>query len=966
MIEMPLIEEKQEAPAGAGASAPGRGAPAPHLRERDRSGRMAPARYARTIALTAAGLASLELISATVIHIPNTGTIGMAVIAWAAWSCGLAAGLTGSAMVLALALYHASMAAGSGGMTVASAAGLVGIALAGPAISLLARARPNRGGGGAAFGAQRPNATWVEEIVHDANVILWEGDAESMEFTFVSDQAERLLGYPVERWLGSIDFWVGLIHEDDRGRVLDACREATAGRLDHEIEYRMTAADGRVIWVRESVRFGNDTDRGSGKLHGAMMDVTHQKHEEVVRMAQRRVLEQVASGDALTEVLDSLARAIEQQIAGSRCLVTTLCPGEESLEIVSAPSILFEDGGAVTGTRVRERQGSCGSAVYRRERVISEDIQSDPQWEGCTEFARSIGARAAWSQPVFGSGNEALGTFCVLKFLPSAPSAEETGVMESAASLAGIAIERERTEREMRQSLSLLKATLDSTTDGILVVDPKGKIVSHNQRFLDLWRIPREVAEARDDDQALAFVLDQLEDAPAFLDRVRLLYAHPKDESFDLIRFKDGRVFERYSRPQMVGEICVGRVWSFRDITERTRAEGQLRDRENQLRHAQKMEAVGRLAGGIAHDFNNLLTAITGYSDLALRALSENDPVCARLREIRKASESATVLTRQLLAFSRKQVLQLQLLDINQVVCETTSLLQRTIGEDIELIIEAGGNLGPVRGDRGQLEQVLVNLAVNARDAMPDGGKLIIETAKTYLDDPYVRSHPGVAAGHYVIISVSDTGVGMDQETRSHIFEPFFTTKAVGRGTGLGLATVYGIVKQSGGNIWVYSEPERGSTFKIYLPMVKEHDATGRDATGPVEIPPGSGTILLVEDDDSVRGLVTVILEDCGYRVVEACNGADGLEAFRSSTIPIDLIVTDVVMPVMSGKEMAGRILASQPETKILFISGYTQIAVKHHGLLESGSNFLQKPFSPKDLATKVRMMLEAPERAAS
>lgn len=379
---------------------------------------------------------------------------------------------------------------------------------------------------------------------------------------------------------------------------------------------------------------------------------------------------------------------------------------------------------------------------------------------------------------------------------------------------------------------------------------------------------------------------------------------------------------------------------------------------ETQLRQAQKMEAVGRLAGGVAHDFNNLLMVIKGHSELLLERTTPEHPDYRKVEQIKKAADRAAGLTRQLLAFSRMQVMQPRAMDLNATVIEMGKMLPRLIGEDIELAILTKPDLGSVKADAGQMEQILLNLAVNARDAMPGGGKLLMETSNVALDEHYARTHPPLMPGRYVMLAVSDTGTGMDEATKAHIFEPFFTTKEKGKGTGLGLATVYGVVKQSGGYIWVYSEKGKGTTFKIYLPRVDELAEVDRDKRRREELPRGAGTVLLAEDEKEVRALAREFLELSGYTVIEAKDGAEAIHLAKMHAGAIDLLLTDMVMPGMSGRELAAALVVTRPQMKIIFMSGYTEYAVQRHEGNELASIFLQKPFTRALLASSVHKAL--------
>ena len=382
---------------------------------------------------------------------------------------------------------------------------------------------------------------------------------------------------------------------------------------------------------------------------------------------------------------------------------------------------------------------------------------------------------------------------------------------------------------------------------------------------------------------------------------------------------------------------------------------------EDQLRHAQRMEAIGRLAGGVAHDFNNLLAAILGHGELMISELPETSPLRRNAEEIQKAGVRGALLTRQLLAFSRKEVLSPAVHDLNALVLGMEEMLGRLIGEDIEFVAVPTTRPARVKADRGQLEQIIMNLAINARDAMPDGGRLSIEVDHVVVDEAYQRQHARVQPGHYCVLAVSDSGCGMDEETLSHVFEPFYTTKEQGKGTGLGLSTVYGVVEQSGGHVWVYSEPDIGTTFKVYLPETTELSASTDEQAG-VPLLRGAETVLLVEDEDTVRAVAREVLETNGYDVLEASNGVDALRVAAAHNGSIHLLVSDVVMPQMGGGELSKRLTDMRPGIRMLFISGYTDDAVVRHGVRERGTAFLQKPFSLDAFARKVREVLDAPQ----
>lgn len=518
-------------------------------------------------------------------------------------------------------------------------------------------------------------------------------------------------------------------------------------------------------------------------------------------------------------------------------------------------------------------------------------------------------------------------------------------------------LERKQARDAVREREELVQMLLDSTAEAIYGVDLNGHCMLANPTCARLlgYADPEQL-QGRN---MHALIHHHHADGRPYPEEecpiVRSLHArqgtHVKDEVFWRA---DGSSFdaEYWSYPMWRGEELIGAVVTFLDISHE-------KSLEEQLRQAQKMEAIGQLAGGVAHDFNNLLTIITGYSDLLLELTPPDNPDRELLEEIRKAGERSASLTRQLLAFSRKQVLAPKVLDLNNVVRDTEKMLRRVIGEDIHLTTVLHPQLGSVKADPGHIEQVLLNLAVNARDAMPQGGNLTIETDNVVLGEDYARSHVDVRPGEYVMLAVTDTGIGMTEEVKRRLFEPFFTTKETGKGTGLGLAVVHGIVKQSDGSIDVHSAPGVGTAFKIYLPRVEQVAPDGKGMAGLSSAPRGTETLLLVEDEDAVRALSRFTLQQCGYTVLEASQGEEAIRVARDHPETIHLLVTDVVMPGIGGRVLADQLLSLHPEMKVLYLSGYTDDAVVRHGILHEEVNFLQKPFSPNALAHQVRAVLE-------
>jgi two-component system cell cycle sensor histidine kinase/response regulator CckA len=523
--------------------------------------------------------------------------------------------------------------------------------------------------------------------------------------------------------------------------------------------------------------------------------------------------------------------------------------------------------------------------------------------------------------------------------------------------------ERKHAEQQARNEELKFRRLVETSHEGICILDEQDRLLFANRRLEAMFgyepheMIGKSAVELMGDVRPPA-----VEDSPARPQQRPEGLGGIGESGEYRLRRKDGtELWALRTADPIVGEDGAreGTFAMLMDITERKRAEEALRRSEEQLRQSQKLEALGSLAGGVAHDFNNLLSIVLSYSEMLASDLKEGDPMRADLAEIRGAGLRAVDLTRQLLAFSRQQVLQPKIVNLNDIVSDMERMLKRLLGEDVVLSSNGATALPEILVDPGQMEQIIMNLAVNARDAMPCGGKLTIEASEVFLDDAHAAEHVGVKPGPHVMLVVSDTGIGVNKETQARMFEPFFTTKVVGKGTGLGLATVFGIVRQSGGTIWVDSEPGQGTTFRVYFPTADR--ALLARAPMPVPVPRtlrGSETILLVEDEQSVRALTQTILRKYGYNVLEAQSGGDALLLCEQHDATIDLLLTDVVMPRMSGRQLAERLLAVRPAMKVLYMSGYTDDAVMRHGIFESTVAFVQKPITPEALARKVRESL--------
>lgn len=677
----------------------------------------------------------------------------------------------------------------------------------------------------------------INNIVSSVPGIVWEAwggpDTAMPRTDFVSDYVKTLLGYSVEEWLSTPNFWLSIVHPDDRELAAQTAAAYFSKGEKGTMQFRWVSKSGQAVWVESNFAvIKDDEDRPVG-LRGVTIDITERKQAENLQL--RRAANAALRADisaALAEsdgsfqsMLENCSKAMVQHLDAAFALIWTLNEEENVLELQASAGMYAHKSGPYA--RVPVGVFKIGLVAREQQPHISNDLMNDPDARD-KEWIRCEGMIAFAGYPLI----------------------------------------------------------IENRLMGVMAIFARHRL-------------------AEDTIDALASVADVI------------------SQGIDRKRTKEA-----------------------------------LRQSEERLRQSQKLESIGQLAGGIAHDFNNLLTAITGYSELSLRKLRSDDPLRRNLEEIKKAGDRAAALTRQLLAFSRKQVLQPKILDLNSVVLDFEKMLQRLIGEDIELRTVLEPEIGSLKADPGQIEQVIMNLVVNARDAMPQGGKLTIETKNVFLDENYARQRAVVIPGSYIMLAVSDTGTGIDQETQKRIFEPFFTTKAMDQGTGLGLATVYGIIKQSGGYIWVYSEMGQGSSFKIYLPRVDDDMPDCKRSDDEQKTVQGTETILLAEDEEVVRMFTRELLESYGYRVLEAANGGAALSICERHRERIDLLITDVIMPEMSGRDLAENVSRLRPEVKVLYMSGYTDDAIVNHGVLDEGINFIQKPFAPDTFGQAVKRVL--------
>jgi PAS domain S-box-containing protein len=814
-------------------------------------------------------------------------------------------------------------------------------------------------------------------VVQATRHVAWDWNLVSNRVVW-GEALESLLGHSPAGSVTTADWWYEHIHAEDRERVVAGIRGALdRGERAWNQEYRFRRGDG--TYARVTARGHVVTDRSGEPVRvvGALADVSREREVEAELRAdiaerrraeslaagQSRLLERIATGEELGSVLEAIVRFAEEHGDGAVSLMT-LEQGGDQLWLAAAPSLPPEVAIGVRQVPVGPAQGSCGTAAYRGTPVIVRDIATDPLWDHPgREVVLAGGLRACWSVPVLSTSGTVLGTFATYYREPREPSAEEVRTMGIASHLAGIAIERSRNVEAVAQSTRLLQQVLETLPVGVWVVGPSGRIIYGNAAGQQLWGGVRYVGIDGFDqfkgwwlDSGREIRPDEWAGARAVRDGEISLNELIRIQGFD----GSEHVILNSAVPIMgAGGSIEGAIVLNQDVTEQRAAEEALRRSEEQLRQAQKMEAVGQLAGGIAHDFNNLLTAILSYCELLLEEIRQGDPIRGDIEQIRQAGQRAAGLTRQLLAFSRRQVLQPKVLTLNTVVESTEGMLRRLIGADIVLEIRSEPALWHVLADPGQIEQVLVNLVVNARDAMPRGGRILVATSNLELRADSLMRANGVRPGTYVALLVRDTGVGIDPAHHARIFEPFFTTKEPGKGTGLGLSTVYGIVQQSGGHVTVESAPGEGATFTVLLPRHLGGEPARASRVDRRRLPGGTETLLLVEDEAAVRSSARRLLERQGYTVLEARHGGDALRIVEESGRQVDLVVTDLVMPEMGGKELAERLRAHRPGLKVLFMSGYTEKVIAAGGVMPPNTGFVEKPFTVEQLMRRLREILD-------
>ena len=760
---------------------------------------------------------------------------------------------------------------------------------------------------------------------------------------FANEAFRHSLGYNPEELLGrSIH---AIVHAADVAHIRERLQEVAAlpGSSDRE-RCRLRTRDCSWRWF-ELVCHNRLDDSGIEGILLNAQDVTALQRMESERQVISDVVHAPNQTSNLDQLLTGIHDALKRVVSAQNCFVALHDPEHDTFEF---PFFADEYDTAPPPQRVGR---SCTAYVFRTGRAMLIPQCDFDRLAALGEVELVGSPSPAWLGVPLKTPTATIGVLVVQHYQnENAYDIRDLEFLDSVGGHIALAIERRRAEEELRKNESILRLLFEHNPMPTWLYEVESlRFLRVNHAAVQLYGYSYEEFEKI---SILAIRPDSERDkAVAY---VREMEDGTQEHGFWLHQAKDGKTFE----VEIISHALVYagkrvRLVVAQDISER-------RNLELQLRQALKMEAIGRLAGGVAHDFNNLLMVIKGHTELLLNVLPPSDHVARKIEQIDRSADRAAALTRQLLAFSRMQVLQPQVINLNSIVEEMGKLLPRLIGEDIELVVRPAEELGAIRADASQMEQIIMNLAVNSRDAMPNGGKLFIETRNADLDQTYTASHPLMKPGAYIQLTVSDTGCGMDEDTQSHIFEPFFTTKEKGKGTGLGLATVYGIVKQSGGFIWVYSELDKGTSFKIYLPRVDQVEEHSGAPTLTAEVPTGSETILLTEDEQDVREIARDFLESGGYKVVEAKDASEAVQLARQHSGAIDLLVTDMVMPGMTGQELAVQLQREYPGLCIVFMSGYSEHAATEMANADPAVRLLSKPFSRGALLRTVREILRS------
>ena len=762
------------------------------------------------------------------------------------------------------------------------------------------------------------------------------------QVTRINSEFTRMFGFTLEEALGRpLD---ELVVPPDRTAESDWIQEAVEKGQKVTLETKRRRKDGTLVDVSVSCA---PVMVGAKRVGICVLyrDIEEHKRAQTLSSALYRIAERTSAASHLQGFYASIHNIVGELMNARNFYIALYDP---ATELLTFPHFVDEHDPAPApkrlGRGLTEYVLHTGEPLLATPKVFEELVA-----KGEVEL---IGAPSLdWMGVPLRAGSQTFGVLVVQSYREDVRFGErDKEVLTFVSQQLASAIDHKRHEEALRQSESRYRSLVQSAVYGIYRSSVDGRFLDVNPALIHMLGYDSADEVVKLDPQREVFVepaeherLLQEFQRTGCLDSAEVRWKR-KDGSVITVRLS-GRAATELDEADQALEIIA------EDITER-------RALEDQFRQAQKMEAVGRLAGGVAHDFNNLLMVVSGYTEVLMEALDQNDPLLVKVQAIQQAADRATTLTRQLLAFSRKQLLELKVVDVNSIVADMERLLRPLIGENIDLTTRLTPNVGHTRADAGQLEQVIMNLVVNAKDAMPDGGRILIQTSEADPDTAR-REHSLIEPGTYILLSVSDTGAGMDRETQSRIFEPFFTTKEKGKGTGLGLSTVYGIVKQGGGYIFAQSEPGCGTTFRIYLPRVADPADSPRVDKHAHAAAGGSETVLLVEDEESVRELVRETLKTRGYRVIEASDGIAGMRVSEEYQGNIEILITDVVMPGMSGRELAKRVAAARPNIRVLYLSGYTEDAIIHEGALEPGTGFLQKPFTLQVLARKVREVLQ-------